>query len=154
MLFSAPPPACSMAPAARSNLSAANHSPSTMIAHDRRMRVARVALFLFGVPCAASLAGLQLQSSLAQVLPLRIETISLTAVTTGIGLLATMLTAWMADRWVVRRQERKLVELSTEIALARRELESEETRYAMELKLKDQELETERARREEHEETQ
>ena len=117
------------------------------------MRVARVALFLFGVPCAASLAGLQLQSSLAQVLPLRIETIGLTAVTTGIGLLATMLTAWMADRWVVRRQERKLVELSTEIALTRRELESEETRYALELKLKDQELETERARREEHEET-
>ena len=52
----------------------------------------------------------------------------------------------MADRWVVRRQERKLVELAKELTLVRRELDSEEKRWAMELKLSKQELEMEHAR--------
>ena len=117
-----------------------------MTAPDPRMRIARVALFFFGAPCAASVTGLQLEPSLTQILPLRVEIIESIAVASGIGLLLTTLLTWMADRWVVRRQERKLVELTKELTLVQREFDSEEKRWAMELKLSKQELEMEHAR--------
>ena len=51
----------------------------------------------------------------------------------------------MADRWVVRRQERTLVELTKELTLVRREFDSEEKRLTIELKSSKQELEMEHA---------
>ena len=116
-----------------------------MSALDLRMRVTPAALVFFGVPCAVSLAGLQLQASFVQLLRVNTEILWLSSVITGTGLLLTVVTAWMADRWTVRRQERRLAELTKELAQIKLEFEVEEKRHSMELKLNEQELETKQA---------
>ena len=118
-----------------------------MSALDLRMRVTRAALVFFGVPCAVSLAALQLQSAFVQLLRVNTEILWLSSGIAGTGLLMTVLTAWMADRWAVRRQDRKLAELTKELAQVRLEVEVEEKRHSVELKLQEQELETEQTHR-------
>ena len=106
----------------------------------RSMRRVRIALLLFGLPCAWSLTGLYFRSTLPALVPRLPEILEVSAGLTMVGVIIAILVGWTATRDALRQQDLVLRNRTNQLALTRRKLETLKLQRASELRLQDQKL--------------
>ncbi len=124
----------------KNSVTASDSTPDIVTDLRRSLRRVRVALLIFGIPCAWSLTGLYFRSSLPTPVPRLPEMLEVIAAMAMIGFVGTILMGWTATRDALGQQNLALREHRTRLALSQLKLKTVQMRYELELRLRNQEL--------------